>query len=108
MIIYKQQYVCPRCEVFQRSSFTRPSQTSCHFRDYGKQPLIVNIEQAAKLNSTFRTVLWTGEYFQVVLMSIGVDENIGLEVHPDVDQFLRIEEGDGVVMMGPSSQQMTI
>ena len=70
------------------------------FKDLGKQPFVINIKEAAERNRTFRTAIWTGNHLQVTLMSIGVGEDIGLEVHPDVDQFLRIEEGQGLVQMG--------
>ncbi|MVO98596.1 cupin domain-containing protein [Paenibacillus lutrae] len=69
-------------------------------RDYGQLPYVVNIDQAAKQNKTYRTALWTGKHFQVTLMSIHVGEDIGLEVHPTTDQFIRIEEGQGLVQMG--------
>ncbi|WP_454189847.1 cupin domain-containing protein [Paenibacillus sp. Marseille-Q7038] len=75
-------------------------------RDYGKQPYVVNIEQATKQNSTYRTAIWTGEHFQVTLMSIDVGDDIGLEIHPTTDQFLRIEEGQGFVQMGDSKDQL--
>ena len=42
-------------------------------------------------NKNYRTALWTGKNLQVTLMSIEVGEDIGLEVHHDIDQFLRIE-----------------
>jgi mannose-6-phosphate isomerase-like protein (cupin superfamily) len=67
---------------------------------------VVNINQAAKQNSTYRTALWTGNHLQVTLMSINVGEDIGLEIHPDVDQFLRIEQGQGVVQMGKSKNNL--
>ncbi|WP_240508033.1 hypothetical protein [Virgibacillus indicus] len=63
------------------------------YNDQGKQPFVLNIEEAAKRNRTFRIAIWTGNHIQVTLMSIGIGEDIGLEVHPNVDQFLRIEEG---------------
>ncbi len=71
-------------------------------KDYGSKPYVVDIEKVTKENDTFRTALWTGEYLQLTLMSIGVGEDIGLEVHPDHDQFIRIEEGQGLVQMGDS------
>ena len=74
--------------------------------DQGKQPYVVNINDAAKQNRTFRTALWTGNHLQVVVMSIGVGEDIGLEVHPDVDQFLRIEQGQGIVQMGDTQHNL--
>ena len=75
-------------------------------RDYGSQPFVVNINQATKQNNAFRTALWTGEHFQVTLMSIPVGEDIGLEVHPTTDQFIRLEEGQGLVRMGNSKDQV--
>jgi mannose-6-phosphate isomerase-like protein (cupin superfamily) len=70
------------------------------FADYGPEPFVVNIEEVTKRNNTFRTALWTGKHLQLTLMSINPGEDIGLEIHPLLDQFLRIEEGSGVVMMG--------
>ena len=85
---------------------------SVHYRntiplkDYGKQPFVVNINKATKQNRTFRTALWTGDHLQVTLMSIRVKEDIGLEIHPHVDQFLRIEEGQGIVKMGDKKDNL--
>ena len=75
-------------------------------KDYGSQPFVVNIEQATKQNNTFRTALWTGKHLQLTLMSIEPGEDIGLEVHPNIDQFIRIEEGQGVVKMGDSKHNL--
>lgn len=74
--------------------------------DYGPQPYVVNINEASKQNNTFRTALWTGKHLQVTLMSINAGDDIGLEVHPDVDQFIRIEEGQGLVKMGSSKDKL--
>ncbi|HOJ78624.1 MAG TPA: cupin domain-containing protein [Bacillota bacterium] len=68
--------------------------------DYGTQPLVINIEEATEQNNNFRTTIWTGNYLQLTLMSINVGEDIGLEIHPDHDQFIRIEQGQGLVLMG--------
>ena len=73
---------------------------SAQLRDYGPQPFVVNINEATKQNNNFRTALWTGNHLQVTLMSINVGDDIGLEVHPNVDQFIRVEEGQGLVRMG--------
>ncbi|WP_291563583.1 MULTISPECIES: cupin domain-containing protein [unclassified Clostridium] len=75
-------------------------------KDYGPEPFVVNITEATKQNNTFRTALWTGNHLQLTLMSIDVGDNIGLEVHPHVDQFLRIEEGQGIVKMGDSKDDL--
>jgi mannose-6-phosphate isomerase-like protein (cupin superfamily) len=74
--------------------------------DYGPEPFVVNINEAAKRNDNFRTALWTGEHLQLTLMSINVGEDIGLECHPDVDQFIRIEEGEGLVLMGKNKNRL--
>ena len=69
-------------------------------RDYGPEPFVINIDRATKQNNTFRTALWTGDHLQLTLMSIKPGEDIGLEIHPNIDQFLRIEQGQGLVKMG--------
>ncbi|WP_343206437.1 cupin domain-containing protein [Bacillus sp. B15-48] len=74
--------------------------------DYGTKPFVVNIEQVTKQNNTFRTALWTGTHLQVTLMSINVGEDIGLEVHPTLDQFLRLEQGQGIVQMGADKDRL--
>ncbi|PFG14635.1 mannose-6-phosphate isomerase-like protein (cupin superfamily) [Bacillus sp. es.036] len=76
------------------------SKGSREFKDYGPNPFVANINAATLQNDTFRTALWTGDYLQLTLMSIDVGEDIGLENHPNLDQFLRIEQGQGKVQMG--------
>ncbi|MFC5604584.1 cupin domain-containing protein [Sporosarcina koreensis] len=76
-------------------------------KDYGPNPFVVNINQASKQNNTFRTALWTGKHLQVTLMSIKVGEDIGVEIHPTVDQFLRIEQGQGIVQMGNTKDNLS-
>jgi len=71
-------------------------------KDYGPDPFVVDIKKATLQNTTYRTALWTGCHLQLTLMCLNVGEDIGLEVHPELDQFIRIEEGQGVVMMGDS------
>jgi mannose-6-phosphate isomerase-like protein (cupin superfamily) len=67
---------------------------------------IGDIEQETTRNETFRTVLFTGEHTQLTVMSIEPGEDIGLEVHEDHDQFLRIERGRARVEVGPSKDQL--
>lgn len=68
---------------------------------------IGNIEQETVDNTNFRKVLHTGEHVQLVVMSIRPGEDIGLEVHPDNDQFIRVERGTATVSMGPTKDQVT-
>jgi mannose-6-phosphate isomerase-like protein (cupin superfamily) len=74
--------------------------------DFGGKPYVVDIEEATTKNETFRTALWTGQHLQVTLMSIDVGDDIGLEVHPQTDQFLRLEQGQGLVQMGDSPDRL--
>ena len=76
------------------------------FPDYGPEPFVINIGQAARQNDTFRTALWTGNHLQLTLMSINAGEDIGLENHPNLDQFLQIEQGQGIVRMGLSRENL--
>jgi len=78
----------------------RQSYPSAAVTDYGPNPFVVDIRKAVLHNDTFRTALWTGSHLQLTLMSIPVGGEIGLEVHPNVDQFLRVEDGQGLVQMG--------
>ena len=56
-----------------------------------------NIERLTIENEDFRRVLYTGPHLQLVLMTLSPGCDIGEEVHPDRDQFFRIEQGTGVV-----------
>lgn len=74
--------------------------------DNGPRPNAFDIEAATIENDTYRTVAWTGRYLQVTLMSIPVGESIGLEAHPETDQFLRIDAGRGRCVMGPAEDRL--
>ena len=54
-----------------------------------------NIETITRSNTNFRQVLYTGKHSQLVLMSLQPNEEIGMETHPDNDQFFRFELGQG-------------
>lgn len=62
-----------------------------------------NIEEDTIDNNDFRRVLYSGKYMQLVLMSLLPNEEIGMEVHPDNDQFFRFEEGSGRVVIDENS-----
>lgn len=96
-------YHCPYYGYPYRNNSYRPNSP---LKDYGPEPLVINIEEAAKENPNFRTALWTGAHLQVTLMSIEVGGEIGLEIHPNTDQFIRIEEGQGLVKMGDSKDNL--
>lgn len=58
-----------------------------------------DIEGLTESNGDFRRVLYTGQHLQLVLMALKPGEDIGEEVHVDRDQFFRVEEGDGEVLI---------
>jgi mannose-6-phosphate isomerase-like protein (cupin superfamily) len=60
---------------------------------------VTDIENETLKNTDFRRVLYTGKFSQLVLMSLAPGEEIGAEVHEDVDQFFRFEEGEGIVVI---------
>lgn len=60
---------------------------------------IGNIEELTENNTDFRRVLYTGRNLQLVLMSLEPGEEIGEEVHDDRDQFFRVEEGSGEILI---------
>ena len=74
--------------------------------DYGSNPYVTNIEQMAIRNQNFRTAIWTGEHMQATLMCIPPCGEIGLEIHPSTDQFIRIEQGCAIVIIGKSKNYM--
>ena len=64
-----------------------------------KNGFVADIEENTRKNKDFRRVLYTGEHCQFVLMSLKPLEDIGMETHDAVDQFLRFEEGQGSVVI---------
>ena len=75
--------------------------------DVGPQPNSFDLEKATVENEVYRRVAWTGKYLQLTLMSIEPGQSIGLEVHPETDQFLRLDAGQGRVRMGPAADEIT-
>ena len=65
-----------------------------------------NIESLTMDNTNFRRVLYTAEHMQLVLMSLLPGEEIGMEVHPDNDQFFRFEAGVGKVIINGNEYEV--
>lgn len=76
--------------------------------DHGDEPFVFNIDRYTKMNPNYRTALWTGDHLQLTLMSIPVGGDIGLESHPNLDQFIRVEAGVGMVKMGKSKDRLNL
>jgi mannose-6-phosphate isomerase-like protein (cupin superfamily) len=77
------------------------------FRDHGPEPFVLDIEAYTLKNDLYRRTIWTGTHMQMTLMSLAPGEEIGLEKHPEIDQFLRIESGKGIVVMGDEEENLT-
>ena len=75
--------------------------------DYGPKPVILNLDQLAKENRNYRTAVWTGEHLQVTLMSIPVGGDVGLEMHPDTDQMIRVASGYAWVKIGQCQDHLS-
>ena len=63
--------------------------------DHGPHPFVTDIEAVTLGNNAFRSTLWTGKHLQLTVMCLQPEEEIGLEVHHDIDQFIRVEGGRG-------------
>lgn len=70
--------------------------------DNGAKPYMTNVEMMTLQNPNFRTAIWTGKYMQMTVMCIPSCGEIGLEIHPETDQLIRVEQGRAVVKMGKS------
>ena len=66
-----------------------------------------NIEKDTLENNNFRQVLYTGKHSQLVLMSLKPREEIGMEIHPDNDQFFRFEKGNGKVIIDGNEYEIS-
>ena len=70
------------------------------YNDFDGKPSLINIHNEALCNTYFRKEIWTGEHLQITVMSIPVGGEIGLEMHDNLDQFIKIENGCANVYMG--------
>lgn len=75
-------------------------------QDKAGKPYVVNIEELTTENTNYRTAEWTGGFLQMTTMAIPVGGEVGLEIHTDTDQFLRIEAGKAKVVMGKQKDNL--
>ena len=74
--------------------------------DIGNTPAVINIHNETNCNTFFRKAIWTGTNLQVTVMCIPAGGEIGLEMHDNIDQFIRIESGIASVFMGKTKQDI--
>jgi len=84
-----------------------PDFSTVELKDHGAEPFVFDVEAYTLANENYRTAIWTGEYMQMTVMSLQPGEDIGLELHDDHDQFIRVESGVGKVMMGDTEEELT-
>ena len=75
-------------------------------KDYGPEPIVFDMEDITLQNENFRTSFWTGTFLQMTLMTLQPGEDIGLELHTQTDQFIRVEAGTGTVYMGDTEENL--
>jgi mannose-6-phosphate isomerase-like protein (cupin superfamily) len=63
------------------------------------EPYVTDLEEMTKVNENFRDVVFTSAHSQLVIMSIGRKEDIGMEMHADVDQVLYVVSGTGLAIL---------
>jgi mannose-6-phosphate isomerase-like protein (cupin superfamily) len=71
-----------------------------------KQGYVADIERETLDNADFRRVVYTGKNLQLVLMTLPPGCDIGEEVHEDIDQFFRIEEGEGEIRIDGTAHKV--
>ena len=84
-----------------------PMECGCE-TDHGPKPFAANIMRSARENHHFRTAFWTGCHLQMTLICIPVCGDIGVEMHPDTDQFIRVEEGQAIVRVGTCKDKLDV
>ncbi|MGZ4894497.1 MAG: cupin domain-containing protein [Halobacteriota archaeon] len=67
----------------------------------------IDIEKTTLGNGNFRKVLYTSKHSQLVLMSLKPEEDIGMEVHKDNDQFFRFERGQGKCVIDGNEYELS-
>lgn len=76
--------------------------------DSGPNPYAANMPCVAVNNQNYRTAFWTGNHLQLTLMCIPAGDDIGVEIHEDTDQYIRVEEGNALAMMGQTESCMNM
>jgi mannose-6-phosphate isomerase-like protein (cupin superfamily) len=76
--------------------------------DFGSGPPFVDIDQITKDNKNYRIVLWTGNHLQLIVMHLETQEEIGIENHSNLDQYLHIIQGRGVLLTGDDKDKVDV
>lgn len=71
-----------------------------------REPFLTDLSEEVCNNNEFRKILWTGKHMQLTVMNIEPKKSIGLEIHPQNDHMLYIEDGIGHVLMGYQKENL--
>jgi len=71
-----------------------------------KKGFLVNIEKETIANTDYRRILYTGQFSQLVMMNLQSGEEIGVETHDGIDQFIRVEQGQAKVILNGSQEHL--
>ena len=78
------------------------------FKDNGNKPCVIPLKKLTYLNDNYRVAVWTGTHLQITVMNILPNDDIGGEVHENLDQFLYIERGRAKVLIGESKDKLSV
>ena len=67
-----------------------------------------NVEERTLKNKSFRKILYTTSQMQLVLMSLRKDQEIGMEKHEGITQFIRIEKGEAIAVVGSNKERKAL
>lgn len=81
------QSMCETCEIKCKN-------------EHGGEVYVVNVGKVANRNDNFRESIWTGKYLQTTIMSIPRGNDIGVELHKDTDQYITVEHGNAMALLG--------
>ena len=95
-----------KTETANQQAAAQTTTEKMELKDYGSEPVVFDIEDVTARNENFRTAFWTGTHIQMTLMVLQSGEDIGLELHTETDQFIRVESGEGVVYMGDAEENL--
>ena len=74
--------------------------------NYTSTPYVTNVPIDTLENKNFRTTIWTGKHVQMTVMNIAPKDEIGLEMHSEVDQVIRVEFGNAFVYIGNKKENL--
>ncbi len=75
--------------------------------EHGGEVYSLSVFRTACKNRSFRENVWTGDHLQLTVMSIDRGDDIGVEVHNDTDQYIRVESGCAVALVGTSADNLS-